>query len=192
MSAAHGKRTSCSTFCPESISNRISTLRRFSTLPSTCLTEATALLSTRPKLRPAWITNFLPNRSCSTGSLTTMAVTSIRSAAATSSRSRARMTPIGNAVGFDFTRGPYLHSLRFAYDRYSNKIVDAVAGSSIFNPAPGLSLNFTGGSGFASGHQSPSAAADQAGQQTGSLRRHSEPGEATPFDSVRQSTGLTI
>ena len=57
----------------------------------------------------------------------------------------------GNAVGFDFTRGPYLHSLRFAYDRYTNNIVDAVGGSSIFNPAPGLSLNFTGGSGFASG-----------------------------------------
>jgi hypothetical protein len=57
----------------------------------------------------------------------------------------------GNAVGFDFTRGPYLHSLRFAYDRYSNKIVDAVGGSSIFDPAPGLSLNFAGGSGFASG-----------------------------------------
>ncbi len=56
-----------------------------------------------------------------------------------------------NAVGFDFTRGPYLHSLRFAYDRYTNNIVDAVGGSSIFNPAPGLSLNFTGGSGFASG-----------------------------------------
>ena len=54
-------------------------------------------------------------------------------------------------MGFDFTRGAYLHSIRFAYDRYSNNIVDAVAGSSIFNPAPGVSLNFTGGSGFASG-----------------------------------------
>ena len=54
-------------------------------------------------------------------------------------------------LGFDFTRGPYLHSLRFAYDRYSNNIEDAVGGSSIFNPAPGLSLNFAGGSGFASG-----------------------------------------
>jgi hypothetical protein len=62
----------------------------------------------------------------------------------------------GNALGFDFTRGPYLHSLRFAYDRFSNHIDDAVAGSSIFNPAPGLSLNFTGGSGFASG-SSPQA-----------------------------------
>ncbi len=57
----------------------------------------------------------------------------------------------GNAVGFDFTRGPYVHSIRFAYDRYSNRIVDAVGGSSIFDPTPGISLNFTGGSGFASG-----------------------------------------
>ena len=29
--------------------------------------------------------------------------------------------------------------------------MDAVAGGNIFNPAPGVSLNFTGGSGFASG-----------------------------------------
>ena len=57
----------------------------------------------------------------------------------------------GDAVGFDFTRGPYLHSIRFAYDRYSNNIVDAVGGTSIFNPAPGVSLNFDGASGFASG-----------------------------------------
>jgi hypothetical protein len=64
---------------------------------------------------------------------------------------KSRDNTFGNAVGFDFTRGPYVHSLRFAYDRYSNKIVDGVGGTSIFNPAPGLSLNFTGGSGFASG-----------------------------------------
>jgi hypothetical protein len=57
----------------------------------------------------------------------------------------------GNAVGLDFTRGAYLHGVRFAYNRYSNNNVDAVSGPGIFNPAPGLSLNFTGGSGFASG-----------------------------------------
>ncbi len=60
-------------------------------------------------------------------------------------------TTYGNGLGFDFTRGPYLHSIRFAYDRYTNNIEDAVAGANILNPAPGLSLNFTGGSGFASG-----------------------------------------
>ena len=64
---------------------------------------------------------------------------------------RSRGTAYGNGLGFDFTRGPYLHSIRFAYDRYSNHIEDAVAGANILNPAPGLSLNFTGGSGFASG-----------------------------------------
>ena len=57
----------------------------------------------------------------------------------------------GNAVGFDFTRGSTLHSLRFAYNRFSNNITDAVLGSSVFDPAPGISLNFGGGSGFASG-----------------------------------------
>ena len=64
---------------------------------------------------------------------------------------KSRGTAYGNGLGFDFTRGPYLHSIRFAYDRYSNNIEDAVAGANILNPAPGLSLNFTGGSGFASG-----------------------------------------
>lgn len=64
---------------------------------------------------------------------------------------KSRDNTFGNAVGFDVTRGPYVHSLRFAYDRYSNKIADAVGGSSIFDPAPGISLNFVGGSGFASG-----------------------------------------
>jgi hypothetical protein len=57
----------------------------------------------------------------------------------------------GNAAGLDFTRGTTLHSVRFAYDRFSNEIVDAVQGTSIFNPAPGISLNFTGAAGFASG-----------------------------------------
>ena len=73
---------------------------------------------------------------------------------------KSRDSTYGNALGFDFTRGPYIHSIRFAYDRYSNRIVDAVAGSGIFDPAPGISLNFTGGSGFASGPNS------QAPQQT--------------------------
>lgn len=62
----------------------------------------------------------------------------------------------GNAVGFDLTRGTTLHSFRFAYDRFSNNIVDASQG--VFNPAPGISLNFAGGSGFASG---PNAQAPQ-------------------------------
>jgi Carboxypeptidase regulatory-like domain len=75
----------------------------------------------------------------------------------------------GNAGGFDFTRGSYLHSLRFAYDRYSNRIVDAVGGSSIFDPAPGLSLNFVGGSGFASG---PNPEAPQQNKQDNKQARY--------------------
>jgi hypothetical protein len=57
----------------------------------------------------------------------------------------------GNAVGFDFTRGSTIHSIRFAYNRFSNNITDAVLGAGVFDPAPGVSLNFGGGSGFASG-----------------------------------------
>jgi hypothetical protein len=57
----------------------------------------------------------------------------------------------GNVVGFDFTRGAYVQNVRFAYDRFSNNITDAVLGSSVFNPVAGVSVNFGQGSGFASG-----------------------------------------
>jgi hypothetical protein len=75
----------------------------------------------------------------------------------------------GNAFGYDSTRGPYVHSLRFAYNRYTNKIVDAVGAGNIFNPAPGVSLNFTGGSGFASG---PNAQAPQQTKQDNKEARY--------------------
>ena len=68
----------------------------------------------------------------------------------------------GNAAGFDLTRGTTVHSIRFAYNHYSNNI-DAVQGADVFNPAPGISLNFGGGSGFASG---PSPQAPQKTVQT--------------------------
>ena len=55
--------------------------------------------------------------------------------------------PFGNvnhtpdhALGLDFSTGPYTHSVRFGYMKFRNGIVDAVAGSSVFNPAPGLEL----------------------------------------------------
>src|SRR5882672_8466801 len=60
----------------------------------------------------------------------------------------------GNAVGFNFTRGSTVHGLRFAYDRFSNNIADGLPGTNVFNPAPAISLNFGGGSGFASGPNS--------------------------------------
>ncbi len=50
---------------------------------------------------------------------------------------KSRDNTYGNALGFDFTRGPYLHSIRFAYDRYSNRIEDAVAGAAFSIPLPG-------------------------------------------------------
>ena len=48
-------------------------------------------------------------------------------------------TPV-HAVGLDFNTGGYTHSIRFGYTKFRNQIVDAVAGSGIFNPAPGLEL----------------------------------------------------
>jgi hypothetical protein len=48
-------------------------------------------------------------------------------------------TPV-QAVGLDFITGGYTHSIRFGYTKFRNGIVDAVAGSSIFNPLPGIEL----------------------------------------------------
>jgi hypothetical protein len=48
-------------------------------------------------------------------------------------------TPV-HAIGLDFNTGPYTHSIRFGYTKFRNGIVDATAGSSIFNPAPGIEL----------------------------------------------------
>jgi len=48
-------------------------------------------------------------------------------------------TPV-HAFGLDFNTGSYTHSIRFGYTKFRNAIVDAVAGSNIFNPAPGIEL----------------------------------------------------
>jgi hypothetical protein len=55
--------------------------------------------------------------------------------------------PFGNvnhtpvyAAGLDFSTGGYTHSIRFGYTKFRNGIVDATAGSSIYNPLPGIEL----------------------------------------------------
>jgi carboxypeptidase family protein len=48
-------------------------------------------------------------------------------------------TPV-QAVGLDFMTGGFTHSIRFGYTKFRNGIVDAVSGSSIFNPLPGIEL----------------------------------------------------
>lgn len=45
-----------------------------------------------------------------------------------------------HAVGLDFNTGQYTHSIRFGYTKMRNQITDAVTGTNIFNPAPGLEL----------------------------------------------------
>jgi hypothetical protein len=50
----------------------------------------------------------------------------------------------GHVVGLDFSTGQVSHSFRFGYTKFENGIKDAVNGSSIFNPAPGIELAIGG------------------------------------------------
>jgi hypothetical protein len=49
-----------------------------------------------------------------------------------------------HAVGVDFNTGKFTHSIRFGYHKFQNGITDAVTGSSIFDPAPGIELSIGG------------------------------------------------
>ena len=50
----------------------------------------------------------------------------------------------GHLVGTDFNTGTFTHSIRFGYTKFENGIKDAVTGSSIFDPAPGIELAIGG------------------------------------------------
>jgi hypothetical protein len=52
-------------------------------------------------------------------------------------------TPV-HAIGLDFNTGPYTHSIRVGYMKFRNGIVDATAGSSIYDPLPGIELAIGG------------------------------------------------
>lgn len=47
-------------------------------------------------------------------------------------------------IGIDFSTGSYTHSIRLGYTKFQNGITDAVTGSSIFDPAPGIELAIGG------------------------------------------------
>jgi hypothetical protein len=47
-------------------------------------------------------------------------------------------------AGLDWTTGKFTHSFRFEFLRFANQVSDAVAGSGIFNPAPGTELAIGG------------------------------------------------
>jgi hypothetical protein len=49
-----------------------------------------------------------------------------------------------HVVGVDFNSGSLTHSIRFGYTKFQNGIQDAVTGSSIFDPAPGIELAIGG------------------------------------------------
>jgi hypothetical protein len=52
-------------------------------------------------------------------------------------------TPV-HALGLDFSTGGFTHSFRFGYTKFRNGIVDATAGTSIYNPLPGIELAIGG------------------------------------------------
>ncbi len=52
-------------------------------------------------------------------------------------------TPV-HAVGFDFNTGAFSHSIRFGYTKFRNGIADAVLGSGITDPAPGIAIAIGG------------------------------------------------
>ena len=49
-----------------------------------------------------------------------------------------------HVAGADFNTGNLTHSIRFGYTKFQNGITDAVTGSSIFDPAPGIELAIGG------------------------------------------------
>jgi hypothetical protein len=49
-----------------------------------------------------------------------------------------------HVVGVDFVTGSFTHSIRFGYTKFQNGITDAVTGTSIFDPAPGIELAIGG------------------------------------------------
>ena len=49
-----------------------------------------------------------------------------------------------HVVGIDFNTGSLTNSIRFGYTKFQNGIKDAVTGSSIFDPAPGIELAIGG------------------------------------------------
>jgi hypothetical protein len=52
-------------------------------------------------------------------------------------------TPV-HAAGFDFSTGTFTHSIRFGYTKFRNGINDAVLGSGIFDPSPGIAIAIGG------------------------------------------------
>ncbi len=52
-------------------------------------------------------------------------------------------TPV-HAVGVDYSHGPWAHSLRIGYTKFRNGINDAVLGSNIVDPAPGIAIEIGG------------------------------------------------
>src|SRR5256884_5311872 len=53
-------------------------------------------------------------------------------------------TPV-HAAGVDFNTGRFSHNIRFGYTKFKNGIVDAVLGTGITDPAPGIAIAIGGG-----------------------------------------------
>src|SRR5256885_6797482 len=48
-----------------------------------------------------------------------------------------------HAAGVDFNTGRFSHNIRFGYTKFKNGIVDAVLGTGITDPAPGIDRKST-------------------------------------------------
>ena len=69
-----------------------------------------------------------------------------------------RDNTFGFAGGADFQRGHFTHSFRGSYEKFHNFIADAVAGNTgIYDPAPGLTLSYTGNIAFGPNGNVPQA-----------------------------------
>src|SRR5256885_16701683 len=49
-----------------------------------------------------------------------------------------------HAAGVDFNTGRFSHNIRFGYTKFKNGIVDAVLGTGITDPAPGIAIAIGG------------------------------------------------
>jgi hypothetical protein len=69
-----------------------------------------------------------------------------------------RDNTFGFAGGVDFQRGHFTHSFHGSYEKFHNFIADAVAGNGgIYDPAPGLTLSYTGNIAFGPNGNVPQA-----------------------------------
>ena len=163
-----GRKTNSSTFCRENTLNKTLTLRRYSIHLFDVLSERKLFRSAFHDIEAAARLDYkLSPHSQLFYRFTYDNASDVNSFGGNNFQPlKSRDTTYGNAFGFDLTRGAYIHSIRFAYDRYSNHIDDAVGWKrQVFSiPAPGTQLEFHRRLGLRQRPQPAGAATHHAGQ----------------------------